>query len=241
MKRIDFLKKAGFGLIASATLLSCKKDEEIGLDTPTGTTGSSNGSSAANCTVTNSETEGPFPTKIPSSLQQTNIVSDRTGVPMTVKIFIKNKNGDCVVLKEAIVDIWHCDADGNYSQYGGTGLQSINYTSASFLRGRQVTDANGQVTFGSLFPGWYGGRAPHIHVHIYNATGKSLLVTQIAFPKEVCDNVYTKATSFYKKGTQDTTNERDNVFGDGYANELASIEGSISAGYTLTHTIVVNA
>jgi protocatechuate 3,4-dioxygenase beta subunit len=241
MKRIEFLKKSGIGLFAAATAISCQKDEVGGSDTNTSTAGSTNGSSASNCTVTNTETEGPFPTKSPSSLQQVNIVSDRSGVPMTVKITIKNKNSSCAALKDAIVDIWHCDADGNYSEYGGTGMQSTNYTSVHFLRGRQVTDSNGLVSFTSIFPGWYGGRAPHIHVHIYNSSGKSLLVTQIAFPKTVCDNVYKNATNFYKKGTQDTLNENDNVFSDGVTLELASVEGSITAGYTLTHTIVVSA
>ena len=167
MKRIDFLKKSGVGFFATAAFLSCKKDEIEGTGTTTSTTGSTNGNSASNCTVTNTETEGPFPTKSPSSLQQVNIVSDRKGVPMIVKITIKNKNASCAALEGAFVDIWHCDADGAYSEYGGTGMQSVNYTTVHFLRGRQVTDSNGLVTFTSIFPGWYSGRAPHIHVHIY--------------------------------------------------------------------------
>ena len=62
-------------------------------------------------------------------------------------------------------------------------MQSTNYTNVHFLRGRQTTDANGQVTFTSIFPGWYNGRATHIHVHVYSANGTSLKVTQIAFPE----------------------------------------------------------
>lgn len=229
-------------LFSLPLFISCKKQEDVtpGSDTTT-ETGSTNGDSASNCSVTNSETAGPFPTKDPASLSVADIRSDRQGVPMTAKITIKNKNADCAALKDVIVDIWHCDADGNYSEYGGTGMQAVNYTSVHFLRGRQVTDATGTTTFVSIFPGWYGGRAPHIHVHIYNASGKSLLVTQIAFPKSTCDTVYTTATSYYKKGLQDTTNESDNVFGDGYANELATISGNTTDGYTLTHTIVVSA
>jgi protocatechuate 3,4-dioxygenase beta subunit len=120
-------------------------------------------------------------------------------------------------------------------------MQATNYTSVHWLRGRQTTDDTGLATFVSIFPGWYSGRAPHIHVHIYTATGKSLLVTQIAFPKDVCDTVYTTATDYKSHGTQDTTNEKDNVFSDSVANELGTIVGSVSAGYTLTHTIVVSA
>ncbi|MFN8357816.1 MAG: intradiol ring-cleavage dioxygenase [Spirosomataceae bacterium] len=242
MKRIEFLKNAGLSLLTTSALIACKKDSEVSpTSTNSTTTGSTNGSSSSDCTVTPSETEGPFPTKTPSSLVAADIRSDRQGLLMTAKITIKNKNTSCAALQGALVDIWHCDADGNYSEYGGTGMQSTNYTSVHFLRGRQTTDANGLVTFTSIFPGWYGGRAPHIHVHIYDSSGKSLLVTQIAFPKTVCDNVYTNATTYYKKGLQDTTNEKDNIFGDGFATELATLSGSVSDGYTLTHTIVVSA
>jgi hypothetical protein len=78
-------------------------------------------------------------------------------------------------------------------------------------------------------------------VHIYNSAGKSLLVTQIAFPYGISNTVYTTGQSYgYTKGAQDTLNERDNVFSDGFTNELATVSGSLSGGYTLTHTIVVN-
>jgi hypothetical protein len=69
----------------------------------------------------------------------------------TIKITINNKNNSCAGLAGAIVDIWHCDAAGNYSEYGGTSMQSTNYTSVHFLRGRQVTDAGGLVTFHFCF------------------------------------------------------------------------------------------
>ncbi len=98
-----------------------------------------------------------------------------------LKITINNKNNSCAALAGAIVDNWHCDADGNYSEYGGSGMQSINYTSVHFLRGRQTTDASGVVTFNTIFPGWYGGRAPHIHVHVYSPDGASLMITQLPF------------------------------------------------------------
>ena len=95
-------------------------------------------------------------------------------------------------------------------------MQAANWTSVHWLRGRQTADANGLVNFKTIFPGWYSGRAPHIHVHVYTAAGKSLLVTQIAFDKAICDNVYTNAADYKSKGKQDTTNEKDNVFNDGH-------------------------
>jgi protocatechuate 3,4-dioxygenase beta subunit len=110
-----------------------------------------------------------------------------------------------------------------------------------FLRGRQTTDSNGLVGFTSIFPGWYPSRAPHIHVHIYNASGTSLLVTQIAFPADVTDTVYTTATQYYTKGEQDTSNTADSIFSNSIANELATVTGNVTDVYVLTHTIVVNA
>lgn len=242
MERKDFLRSGisalGIAALVAPLASSCKKD--TGSSSSSGTDTGSGGNSGT-CTATSSETAGPFPTKSPSSLVLTDITSDRTGVPFTIKITIQNKNNSCAALANAIVDIWHCDRDGYYSEYGGTSMQSVDFTSVHFLRGRQTTDSNGLVTFKSIFPGWYSSRAPHIHVHIYNASGTSLLVTQIAFPTDVCNTVYTTATNYYTKGTQDTSNANDSVFSDSLANELATVTGSVAAGYTLTHTIVVSA
>lgn len=247
MKTIDrksFLKTlglAGVTAVAAPILVRCTSDDDI-VDS---TTSTSSSSSSTGCSVTNTETEGPFPTKTPSSLVQSNIVSDRTGVAFTINITIQNVNASCANLQGAIVDIWHCDKDGNYSEYGGTTMQTTNYTSVHFLRGRQTTDANGLVSFTSIFPGWYSGRATHIHVHIYNSAGQSLLVTQIAFPEGSSSAVVlvNAASSYgYTKGmTGYTYNASDNVFSDGTSNEMSTVTGSVSAGFTLAHTIKVSA
>ncbi|QWA40869.1 intradiol ring-cleavage dioxygenase [Chryseobacterium sp. ZHDP1] len=247
MDRKGFLKTlglAGVTAVAAPILIHCGSDDDIA-DTTTSSSsgsGSSSGSSSTGCSVTNSETEGPFPTKSPSTLVQTNIVGDRTGVPFTITITVQNTNASCANLQGAIVDIWHCDKEGNYSEYGGTAMQSANYTSYHFLRGRQTTDANGKVSFTSIFPGWYSGRATHIHVHIYNSAGQSLLVTQIAFPEGNDSAVVQVASSTGYKGMNGYTyNASDNVFSDGTSNEMSTITGSVSAGYALTHTIKVSA
>ncbi|MNK05617.1 Chlorocatechol 1,2-dioxygenase [compost metagenome] len=199
----------------------------------------------SNCVVSPSETAGPFPTISPGSLVQTNIVGDRTGVAFTINIKIRNNNDDCGPLAGALVDIWHCDKDGNYSEYGGTAMQQTNYTNVHFLRGRQTTDSNGDVSFVSIFPGWYTSRATHIHVHIYNAAGTSLLVTQISFPEGSGSAVelVNSATAYgYTKGMNGYTyNANDNVFSDDATDaEMGSISGSVSNGYILTHEIRVN-
>jgi len=199
---------------------------------------------SATCTTTPSETEGPFPTKNPSSLVRQNITSDRTGVPFTITITILNKNNNCAALEGALVDIWHCDKDGYYSEYGGTSMQTVDFTAVHFLRGRQVTNANGQVGFTSIFPGWYQSRATHIHVHIYNASGQSLLVTQIGFPEGTNSAVVqvNAATSYgYTKGMSGYTyNASDNVFSDSASAEVGTVTGSLEAGFAIAHTIVVN-
>lgn len=247
MERKHFLKNglAALGMVAIVPL-ACKK-ETSGSDNSSGS-GSGSGSSSGTCTVTPVETEGPFPTKTPSSLVRSDITSDRTGVAFAMSIYIKNKNNSCNPLSGALVDVWHCDKDGNYSEYGGTSMQSTNYTAVHFLRGRQTTDADGLVKFTSIFPGWYSGRATHVHVHIYNSSGTSLLVTQIAFPEGSSSAVTTVNGTAgqpygYTKGmTGYTYNASDNVFSDDTTGaEIGTVTGSISAGYTLTHTINVSA
>jgi protocatechuate 3,4-dioxygenase beta subunit len=237
MERKDFLKNSftALGLATVAPLMSaCKKTSST--DTGGGTTG---------CTESPTETEGPFPTKVPSTYVRSNIVDGRTGVPFTINITIKNKNSSCAVLAGVIVDIWHCDKDGNYSEYGGTGMQTTDYTAVHFLRGRQTADANGLVSFTSIFPGWYSGRATHIHVHIYNAAGTSLKVTQISFPEgasSAVTMVNTTASGYTKGMSGYTLNAADNVFSDDTTGvEVATVAGTVAAGYTLTHSIAVSA
>jgi protocatechuate 3,4-dioxygenase beta subunit len=172
---------------------------------------------------------------------RSDVRENRTGVPLTLILNFVNTNAGCAPLANAAIYIWHCDKDGYYSEYGGSGLQSVDLSAYHFLRGRQSTDGEGLAAFASIFPGWYPSRAPHIHVHIYDSTGKSLLVTQIAFPTGVCDEVYTTATQHYTKGKQDISNASDGVFSNSLEKELAIVTGNINDGYILTHTIVVSA
>ncbi|QNF32111.1 intradiol ring-cleavage dioxygenase [Adhaeribacter swui] len=235
MERKSFLKSLLLGTIATPVVLSaCDKDSDtVTPSTDTSGTGTGTGTDSGSCTVAPSETEGPFPTKSPASYVRSDITDGRTGYKLTAKITIGNVNNGCAGLANAIVDIWHCDAEGNYSEYGGTGMQSTNLQSVHFLRGRQVTDANGLVTFTTIFPGWYNGRATHIHVHIYNASGTSLKVTQIAFPEG--SNSALVAVNGYKKGLSGYTyNAKDNVFSDDTAGvEIATVTGNTTDGFEL--------
>jgi len=238
MERKEFLKKgiSALGLAVIVPMISCSNDT---IDPETAADGTATGNMPGACTVTATETEGPFPTDSPSDYVLTDITSDRQGTKLAIDITIRNKNSSCAALAGALVDIWHCDAAGNYSEYGGNGMQSTSYTDVHFLRGRQISDAGGLVKFTSIYPGWYSGRAPHIHVHVYNASGKSLLITQIAFPEDVSKVVYAQGV-YATHGQADTTNARDNVFRDGTSTEMPIVTGNASEGYELTHTIVVN-
>lgn len=239
MERKGFLKSLIVGAFSAPVLMeACKKTTASEAD-PSGTgtvTNAGQGTSNGSCAVAPTETEGPFPTKSPASFERSDITDGRSGYKLTAKLTI---NSSCKALAGAIVDIWHCDKDGNYSEYGGSGMQSTNYQSVHFLRGRQVTDANGLVTFTSIFPGWYTGRATHIHVHVYNASGTSLKVTQIAFPEGsgtavAIVNGYSKGMSGY------TYNAADNVFSDDTNKiEIATVTGSTTDGFALSITINV--
>lgn len=227
MERKEFLKQLGFGTLMAPVVIANNNSHD--------------GESLNACLESPRETPGPFPTRDPAKLLTADIRGDRTGIEMTVRIAIQNKNDNCRALPGALVDIWHCDKDGYYSEYGGSGMQRVNLQSAHFLRGRQQADKNGLVSFTTIFPGWYRGRAPHIHVEIFDNSEKSLLITQIAFPTKICDDVYTKATQFYTSGRQDTSNESDGVFANSLGSQMASVSGNIGNGFVLSNTIIVNA
>ncbi|RSK51470.1 dioxygenase family protein [Hymenobacter rigui] len=240
MERKNFLKSLFVGAVsAPAVLAACSKDD-ADTATPATTGGTTGGTTAGSCTVAPTETEGPFPTKVPSSYVRSDIRDDRTGYKLTATITLMNSNASCAALAGALVDIWHCDKDGNYSEYGGSGMQSTNYQSVHFLRGRQTTNASGQVQFTTIFPGWYSGRATHIHVHVYSATGISLKVTQIAFPEG--SGTAVAAVGGYSKGMSGYTyNAQDNVFSDGVAQELATVTGNTTDGFQLNISFAVPA
>ena len=234
MDRKKFIRNGILGIASLATasklLESCSKSDND--DSGSDTFGD------ASCSVSPSETKGPFPIKTPSQLVLENIKSDRIGVALLINLVIENKNNNCSPLAGVLVDVWHCAKDGNYSEYGGTSMQQTDYTSVHFLRGRQTTDSKGEVSFLSIFPGWYQGRAPHIHVDVLSASGSSLLVTQIAFPETISSTVYS-STNYAAHGQADTSNTKDNVFSDSLADELATLTGNLTDGYTLSKTIIV--
>jgi protocatechuate 3,4-dioxygenase beta subunit len=124
----------------------------------------------------------------------------------------------------------------------------------SYLRGMQVTDANGQVTFTMIFPACYDGRWPHIHFEVYTSTATATtgraakLISQLAMPSDICTTVYSGASSTYTSSTSNFSRvslSSDNVFGDNTSAQIAqqtpTMSGSVSAGYTATATIGIAA
>ena len=160
----------------------------------------------------------------------------RAGLSLTLTLTVVNVNASCAAISGAAVEIWQCDAEGHYSEYAQPGY---NGTGQTFLRGLQTTNSSGQATFLTIYPGWYAGRATHIHVEIF-VKGVSVKTTQVAFPEDITRLVY--ATGVYAShGQNSTTNATDNVFSDGTSTEMATLTGNTNSGYTATLTIGVSA
>jgi len=161
---------------------------------------------------------------------RSDIREGKAGLPLTLVITVVNTHNACAPIAGAAVDIWQCDVEGNYSEYGSERSQT-------YLRGVQTTDANGRVTFTTVYPGWYQGRATHIHLEV-TVNGRSAKVTQIAFPEDVTAAVY-RSSVYASRGQNPTTNSRDNVFSDGVSQELVALVGDTASGYSGTFQIGV--
>lgn len=257
-------RRRALGLLSAAGLAAALAACSGGSDASTASspetaTGGTAATGSADTTVSGEvpeETAGPFPgdgSNGVNVLTESGIVrSDLTtsfggasgvaaGVPTTVDLTIIDMNGDSVApYAGAAIYIWHCDQEGRYSMYDDE-IKDENY-----LRGVQVADANGKVTFTSVFPAAYDGRWPHIHFEVYqdeasatSATNK-LRTSQLAIPEDACNDVY--ATSGYEASVQNmarTSLDSDMVFSDGYSLQLAKATGSAAAGYTLSLNIAV--
>jgi uncharacterized protein (TIGR03437 family) len=188
-------------------------------------------------------TEGPY--WVDEKLFRSDIRTDpatgvpRSGVTLTLNIVVQNLASACAPLSGAYVDIWHCDGKGIYSDEraynpgGGTGV--VTTTGQKFLRGYQITDDNGQVSFTTIYPGWYSGRTIHIHFRVRTYSGATVLgnfVSQIFFDDTVSNTVLAQ-TDYARSTSRDTTNSNDMVYQ--VANKermLATITGDVTTGYT---------
>jgi len=138
---------------------------------------------------------------------------------------IVNVSNQCAPILTAMVYVWHCDKDGYYSGYNQNGADLRGQT---FLRGVQTTDTSGRVTFNTIYPGWYPGRATHIHFRVY--LGLALQATsQLAFPSATTNAVY--STPLYAaKGQNPTTPSGDGIFSDGVSYQLPIVTANAATG-----------
>lgn len=185
---------------------------------------------ATRCAASPAETIGPYPSL--TDLVRSDIREGRPGTPVTLTITVVNASSGCRPVGGAVVDVWQTDAEGRYSQYAQLGYDGRGDT---FLRGLQTTDASGRVTLTTVYPGWYAGRATHVHVEV-TVSGRSAKVTQIAFPESVNAEVY-RSGVYASRGPNPTSNARDGIFADSLAAELATVTGSPTSGYTASFTV----
>ncbi len=264
MNRKDFLKKllitGSIAPVVPALISSCGSNKDdasllIALAGASATTSSdsycdtstpsnSSVSGPSSCSIIPEETTGPYPLDLGSNCDyfRSDITESYSGLPLALTLTVINTNNSCKPITNARVDIWHCNKDGYYSGYASQPgyLGTKSYLGKTFFRGIQLTDVNGQVTFNTIYPGWYTSRVTHIHVQVY-LNNSTVATSQIAFPDSVNLDVYTNNSLYTAHGMNSiTSNTSDSVFGDSasdLANELCTISGDSSTGYTASLTL----
>jgi protocatechuate 3,4-dioxygenase beta subunit len=234
-------------VVAFGFLAGCGGGESSPTAASTATTGSSSGTgtiatSNAACVVTPELTEGPY--FVDEGLNRSDIRSDpgtgvaRPGVPLDLTIALwQVSSGTCGSLAGALVDLWHCDALGVYSDVGAQGTLGQR-----FLRGYQVSDASGMVRFTTIYPGWYPGRAVHMHFKVRtNPTGSQGLefTSQIFFDEALTDRVHAESP-YNTKGRRDTLITTDGIYRGGGPVLLAPFSPA-GGGYAGTFHVGVRA
>ncbi|MFC7528409.1 intradiol ring-cleavage dioxygenase [Actinoplanes sp. GCM10030250] len=219
-------------------------------------TGTAGPAAAACAAEVDSETAGPYPAdgsngpnvRVLSGIVRSDIrpsfgtsTTVAPGVPLQFSLTVLN--AACAPTAGAAIYAWHCDRAGRYSLY------TSGVTNQNYLRGIQVTNSSGTVTFTSIFPGCYAGRWPHIHFEVYaslaaatSGSGPIRKTSQIALPEAVSRTVYSSATGYAQSVTNLSriTLARDMVFGDDLAaTQMAAVSGSVSSGYVASLTITV--
>jgi protocatechuate 3,4-dioxygenase beta subunit len=209
---------------------------------------------AACASEVDSETAGPYPAdgsnglnvRVLSGVVRSDIrssfgTSTTTAPDVPLQFSLTVLNAACTPRAGAAVYAWHCDRAGRYS------LHSAGVTNQNYLRGIQVTNSSGTVTFTSIFPGCYAGRWPHIHFEVRSslatsASGPIRRTSQIALPEAASRTVHSSATGYSQSVTNMSrlTLAGDMVFGDDLAaTRTAAVTGSVSAGHTASLTITV--
>jgi protocatechuate 3,4-dioxygenase beta subunit len=177
-------------------------------------------SGLVSCVLTPEMTEGPY--YVEGDKVRRNITEGKAGVPLTLRLTVLDVS-TCKPIKRAAVDIWHCDAGGVYS---ATSVQ--NTEDLRFLRGIQRTDKNGLAIFKTIYPGWYSGRAVHIHLKVYLG-GRTVHTGQLFFPDTLTDTVYQRSP-YGQHGSRDVRNASDSIFCNGGKRSMLRLTTS-GSGY----------
>lgn len=243
LSRRDALKLLGVG--SAAFLAACAAPELTSTVIPSNPTVASTQSSVTNaalsCVVCPELTIGPY--FVDEQLNRSDIRlessdnSVKEGIPLTLRINVFDvASNSCAPIEGAQVDIWHCDALGVYS---GVSDQGSDTSGQNFLRGYQLADANGGVQFLTVYPGWYSGRAVHIHfmIRTTGADGQNYeFVSQLFFDDALTDRVH-EQEPYASKGQRDMRNASDNIYNNGGDQLLLDITGDNANGYAATINI----
>lgn len=244
------------GVAGGAFLIACSGDNTLspqstgsaGRDeVPTGTVGATsrnpappaNSTPVPSCVVLPELTEGPY--FVDTQLDRSDIRADpttgvlREGAELTLALNVLSvAGGSCSPMAGAMVDIWQCDALGVYSGVQDN-AQGFNTMGQKFLRGYQTSDGNGQVRFSTIYPGWYPGRATHIHFKIRK--GDEEFTSQFFFDDAMSNEVNNTMAPYSQKGaTGRTQNARDGIFNQSNGMLLLNVQKSGSA-YAATFDI----
>ncbi len=156
---------------------------------------------ASTCLLTPEATEGPY--WVEENFTRRNITEGKPGLPLVIRFTVLNAK-TCKIIPKADVEIWHCDAAGDYSAVDGA--------TTRFLRGHQKADATGKAEFLTIFPGWYRGRTPHIHMKV--AVGGNVVHTgQVFFNEAITRKIYAQAP-YASRGVYDTPHASDSIYAE---------------------------
>jgi protocatechuate 3,4-dioxygenase beta subunit len=183
--------------------------------------------SAASCLLAPELTRGPF--YLPDEKVRRNIREGQPGVALALRLAVVDASS-CKPIRGAAVDVWHADAAGEYSGIGSNGTSG-----RTFLRGVQRTDARGIARFDTVYPGWYQGRAVHIHVMVH-VSGDVAHTGQLFFDDALTDTVFTRKP-YSARSARDVRNAGDGIYGNGGSRSLLRVKrqgrgylGTISMG-----------
>ena len=230
---------------AAITLAGCGGSERSGQPGAGETTDASTAAETASttCVVRPEQTEGPY--YVDTGLDRSDIREEREGVPLELTFNVSRVDeGDasaCGPLAGAVVDVWHCDAAGEYSAVEDNAAGDFDTRGETFLRGYQLTDENGTARFTTIYPGWYQGRAVHIHFTIRDSPESQQgyeFTSQLYFDDALTDQVFTEGP-YAEKGERDLRNSEDGIF-QGGGDELLLDLTPNGQGYAATFDIALD-